>query len=131
MNATDYFRFLAALIFVLALIGILGWLLRRYASGAPPTRRGERGRKRLSIVEVRPIDPKRRLILVRRDDVEHLILTGPQADVVIERGIGAGTQAGNRNTDFEQMLAGADPATPDPHPDDRDGAENKNGNRDE
>ena len=33
------------------------------------------------------VDAKRRLVLVRRDDVEHLILLGPASDLVVERGI--------------------------------------------
>lgn len=125
MNTADYFRFLAALIFVLALIGVLGWLLRRYAGGAPAPRRGERGRKRLSIVEVRPVDPKRRLILVRRDGAEHLILTGPQGDLVVERGIDATTQSGGDDVDFEAMVARASVTAPDT------AGDNKNENRDE
>lgn len=48
-----------------------------------------RGRKgaRLGISEYHEIDKSRRLILVRRDDVEHLILIGGPQDVVIESGI--------------------------------------------
>lgn len=103
MNMTDYFRFLAALVFVMALIGLLGWLLRRYAGGGSCPRRGERGRRRLAIVEVRAIDPKRRLVLIRRDDAEHLILTGPEGDLVVERNV-AGTPK-TAATDFAEVLA--------------------------
>jgi len=42
---------------------------------------------RLSVIEQASIDGKRRLVLVRRDDVEHLIMTGGPVDVVIETGI--------------------------------------------
>ncbi|MEQ1695873.1 MAG: hypothetical protein ABL901_08535 [Hyphomicrobiaceae bacterium] len=44
--------------------------------------------KRLDIVEQWSLDARRRLVLIRRDDVEHLIMTGGPVDVVIETGIG-------------------------------------------
>jgi flagellar protein FliO/FliZ len=43
---------------------------------------------RVEVVEYANIDGKRRLLLIRRDDVEHLIMTGGPVDVVIETGIG-------------------------------------------
>lgn len=50
-----------------------------------------RGRKgsRLGISEYYEIDKARRLVLLRRDDVEHLVLIGGGEDLVIESGIGA------------------------------------------
>ena len=72
MELTTYLRFLLALIAVLALIGILAWLARRYGfGGVAATRPGGRIR-RLGIVEVLPIDARRRLVLIRRDGVEQL-----------------------------------------------------------
>ncbi len=52
-------------------------------------RTGAGGRKgrRIGVVEHFPIDKERRLVLVRRDNVEHLILTGGENDLVIEQGI--------------------------------------------
>jgi hypothetical protein len=44
--------------------------------------------RRLDVVEQANVDGRRRLVLIRRDDVEHLILTGGPVDVVIETGIG-------------------------------------------
>lgn len=49
--------------------------------------RGRRG-QRLGISEYHEIDKMRRLVLVRRDNVEHLILIGGPQDVVIEQRIG-------------------------------------------
>lgn len=46
-----------------------------------------RPQRRIDIVEQAPIDNKHRLVLVRRDDVEHLILIGGPADIVVESGI--------------------------------------------
>jgi hypothetical protein len=44
---------------------------------------------RLGVMEEAKVDRVRRLVLVRRDDVEHLIMTGGPVDVVIETGIAA------------------------------------------
>lgn len=49
-------------------------------------------RRRLGVVEAASVDGRRRLILVRRDNVEHLIMTGGPVDVVIETGIDAPAQ---------------------------------------
>ncbi|HEY6335504.1 MAG TPA: flagellar biosynthetic protein FliO [Alphaproteobacteria bacterium] len=83
-----YFRFIAALVFVIALIALVGWLARRYGLGAFAMPKGAR-RKRLSLVDVMPLDGKRRLVLVARDGVEHLILLGSHGDIAIESGIAA------------------------------------------
>lgn len=42
---------------------------------------------RLGVMEEARVDRSRRLVLIRRDDVEHLIMTGGPVDVVIETGI--------------------------------------------
>ncbi|MEO3999825.1 hypothetical protein [Mesorhizobium sp. CAU 1732] len=49
---------------------------------------GGRNRKaRLAVMDATAVDSHRRLILVRRDDVEHLILIGGPSDVVVEQNI--------------------------------------------
>ncbi len=86
MEFTSYLRFGAALVLVLGLIGIAAWAARRFGfAGRLPAARG-RGR-RLAVLDVTPLDTKRRLVLVRRDGVEHLVLLGSAGDLVIERGI--------------------------------------------
>lgn len=88
MEFDIYFRFLTGLVFVLALIGLLTWLVRRFG----PARRMLRprgGQRRLAIIEIAPIDAKRRLVLVRRDGTEHLIMLGTTSDLLIEAGIAA------------------------------------------
>ena len=45
--------------------------------------------KRLDVVEHASLDGRRRLVLIRRDNIEHLIMTGGPVDVVIETNIGA------------------------------------------
>lgn len=88
MTLETYLQFALALAFVLALIGLLAWAVRRFGLFAQvmPVRSGK---KRLSVVEVAAVDAKRRLILVRRDEMEHLILLGANSDTVVESGIGA------------------------------------------
>lgn len=88
LELSDYLRFFAALVFVLALIGLAGWLARRYGLGGTLTGPAA-ARRRLGVIEALPLDARRRLVLVRRDQVEHLLLLGPNDDVVIEAGIPA------------------------------------------
>lgn len=71
---------------ILALIVLVYWLVRRYSIGG--LGRIGRGRvPRLAIVDAMAVDGRRRLILVRRDNVEHLILVGGPSDVVVEGAI--------------------------------------------
>lgn len=91
MDLEDYFRFTVALILVLGLIGLLALLAKRFGMAPRVTIGGTRGgirrNKRVNIVDVTNIDGKRRLILVRRDDTEHLILLGVNGETVIESAI--------------------------------------------
>lgn len=82
MEWSDYLRFVIALAFVLGLIGLLAWAARRSGIVARPTVAG--GTQRLAVLEVRPVDAKHRLVLIRRDDTEHLIMLGANSDLLIE-----------------------------------------------
>ncbi len=82
---TDYLYYAAVLGFVLALIGLSAWLLRRLTRGKLSSG-GRRGR-RLAVSEAALVDKRRRLVLVRCDDREHLLMIGGPVDVVIETGI--------------------------------------------
>lgn len=81
-------------VLVLALLALgvvaLIWVARSYLNGQSPSAAlfGPRPEKRLGVVEHANVDGRRRLVLVRRDGVEHLIMTGGPVDVVIETGIG-------------------------------------------
>jgi flagellar protein FliO/FliZ len=86
-----YLRSLLALGTVVVLIGGAAWVGRRFATGGMV--RGRRQR-RLSIAEVLPLDNRRRLVLVRRDHVEHLLLIGGATDIIVERGEAASFAAG-------------------------------------
>ncbi|MGE0846044.1 MAG: flagellar biosynthetic protein FliO [Flavobacteriaceae bacterium] len=79
-------RMIVAFVIVLVLIALTAWVIRKISGRAGGT--GMKARQpRIGLVEVAAIDPKRRLVLVRRDSVEHLVLIGGPADVVVESGI--------------------------------------------
>ena len=84
-----YYLFLFALLAALA-VGA-AWAIRSYMNGVSPVAAifGPRPERRLAVVEQAAVDGRRRLLLLRRDDVEHLIMTGGPVDVVIETGIQA------------------------------------------
>lgn len=87
-------RFFIAFIVVFALIGVIAWLVRRFGSGALGAQ-GSRGRApRLAVIEAGAVDGRRKLVLIRRDNVEHLIMIGGPADIVIEPNIVRGQNAG-------------------------------------
>jgi|GEM_PF-4506100 len=52
------------------------------------------GGRRLDVLEGAVIDSKRRLVLVRRDNVEHLLLIGATQDLVVETGITSPSRTG-------------------------------------
>jgi flagellar protein FliO/FliZ len=85
-----YTRFVVALAAIAALLVAFAWLVRRYGVGGRPATAGKR---RLAIVEVAPIDGKRRLVLLRRDSTEHLVLLGPESALLVESGIAAPSRA--------------------------------------
>ena len=87
MDLAGYTQTILALIFVLALIGTLTALARRFGFGYRRASTG--GQRRLSIVEIMPVDAKRRLVLLRRDDHEHLVLLGATSELFIEGPIAA------------------------------------------
>lgn len=106
MDLAEYAKFIAALAFVIALIGGFAWLVRR--TGLLPTgvmKRKTSEAPRLVVREVLPLDAKRRLVLVQRDDVEHLLLLGSESESVVESGIsaaGAIHSASGTDTDSSQ-----------------------------
>jgi len=78
----------AAILFVIAIGALMVWAFRAFFSGHS----GAQGflrplDKRLGVVETAPVDARRKLLLVRRDDVEHLIMIGGPLDLLLETGI--------------------------------------------
>jgi len=86
MDATDYLRFVFAFIFVMSLMGLLAYVLRRYGKGRFNVARNNR----LSVIEVRAIDARHRLALVKCDEAEHLLVLGPDNQIVVQSNIKSG-----------------------------------------
>jgi len=79
--------FVFALIAVLAVFGAGVFLIRRFATnrlGANPNRARM---PRLAVIDAAAVDGRRRLVLVRRDNVEHLLMIGGPSDIVVEPNI--------------------------------------------
>lgn len=87
-DMVNYVWIVAGFFAVLVVAGIFWWFLKTYLFSSGPSLFGGRERRRLGLVEWASIGGGRQLILVRRDEVEHLILTGGPIDVVVESGIG-------------------------------------------
>jgi len=85
-------RFFIAFLVVLALIGLTAWLVRRF--GANRLGGATRGRQpRLAVIDAAAVDGRRRLVLIRRDNIEHLLMIGGPTDVVVEANIVRATGA--------------------------------------
>lgn len=98
-----------AIVLVLIVLGV--WLIKVLSQA---TRSVGRGRaRRLGVVDAVPLDQRRQAILLRRDNVEHLIITGGGQDIVVESGIEAQASTApraNRRT-APPVAAPARPAT--------------------
>jgi Flagellar biosynthesis protein, FliO len=66
---------------------IVLWVLRNRAP-SPFVRGGRNRQPRLQVLDAAAIDARRRIVLIRRDNVEHLVMIGGPTDLVIEAGIG-------------------------------------------
>jgi len=87
------------LIFAIILGGIFVVLsiIRRFGGGTFATN-GRTGRQpRLSVMDAAAVDSRRKLVLIRRDDVEHLLLIGGPTDVVVEQNIVMESRANARS----------------------------------
>ncbi|SDR37146.1 flagellar biosynthetic protein FliO [Pseudovibrio sp. Tun.PSC04-5.I4] len=119
-----------AMLIIAVLIAVCIPLLKRLAR---TSYKGSRSRQpRLAIMDTTDIDARRRLLLVRRDNVEHLILIGGANDLVVEQGIVRGVpvtphprgssfasnmQSGVYPASYDSEAQPAEPVTPSPQPD--------------
>jgi flagellar protein FliO/FliZ len=107
-------KFFIAFAVVLALIGLTAWLVRRF--GADRLGGGARGRQpRLAVIDAATVDGRRRLVLIRRDNVEHLLMIGGPTDVVVEanivRAVGARDLARETAREPGRVSVSPEPAT--------------------
>lgn len=71
---------------LLVLLLLAVWLLRKmFSNKVNPSQRSRQ--PRLTVTDAAIVDDKRRLVLVRRDNVEHLVMIGGPSDIVIEQNI--------------------------------------------
>ncbi len=100
MDVINLMQYAAALLFVLALAGT-ALVVKRFGSNPQAFRDSFAGKlgkwdfklpeRRLAVVETLVLGPKQRLLIIRRDNVEHLVLSGPEGASVIENNIPART----------------------------------------
>lgn len=69
----------------LGVVMILVKIVRKVSSGSFASSGNQRSR--LAVMDAAEVDAQRRLVLVRRDEVEHLIMIGGPTDIVIEQNI--------------------------------------------
>lgn len=74
-----------AFAFVLSLMYMFSWFLKRIGLAGQSMLPGVK--RRLKIVEHLPIDHRRKLVIVRRDNKEHLLVLGPNGETVVESNI--------------------------------------------
>src|ERR1700716_2888314 len=81
------FWFIFSFIAVLALIGAAAWLVRRFAGNRLGANTNRGRMPRLAVIDAAAVDGRRRLVLVRRDNIEHLLMIGGPTDIVVEPNI--------------------------------------------
>ena len=90
-------NFVIAFVFVLLLIGAAAWLVRRFgATNVDPAARGRQ--PRLAVIDSAAVDGRRKLVIIRRDNVEHLLMIGGPSDVVVETNIVRAAAGATRDT---------------------------------
>jgi len=109
-NGTKFIVAAVVVLLGLLCLALVLWIVRGRPSS--PFIRGGRNRlPRLAVLDAAAIDTRRRLVLVRRDDVEHLIMIGGPTDVVIESRI-VSASAESTPQPVEQKVHKAEPAQP-------------------
>lgn len=104
-------NFVIAFVFVLLLIGAAAWLVRRFgATRIDPAMRGRQ--PRLAVIDSAAVDGRRKLVIIRRDNVEHLLMIGGPSDVVVETNIIRGSAPVTRDVPAARNGAAVEPAMP-------------------
>ncbi len=106
-------QFAITLVVLALVILIVFWLIRTFTGNRIGSSAARGRQPRLSVLDALPIDQKRRLVLVRRDNVEHLILIGGPSDLVVEASIHR-VPAGQRRSDAAARANAQPPRAPAP-----------------
>lgn len=86
MSFLDLLRAVLGLAITLGLIGLAAWAGRRYAPQLLARLQQQRGERRMQVVETLVLDPARRLVLVRIDGEERVLLMGEGRELIEPRG---------------------------------------------
>jgi flagellar biogenesis protein FliO len=81
---------LKIVLFVIVVLGLLAlafWLVRRFGGGRLGSGAARGRQPRLAVIDQANVDGRRRLVLIRRDNIEHLLIIGGPSDVVVEQNI--------------------------------------------
>jgi flagellar protein FliO/FliZ len=101
-------RFFIAFLVVLGLIGATAWFVRRYGAERFGGSAARGRQPRLAVIDAAPVDGRRRLVLIRRDNVEHLLIIGGPTDVVVEQNI---VRAAGASRDIPREIPTTRPAS--------------------
>src|SRR6266851_3750806 len=104
--------FVFAFVAVLALIGVAAWLVRRFAGSRLGTNTNRGRMPRLAVIDAAAVDGRRRLVLVRRDNIEHLLMIGGPTDIVVESNIVRANAARDQMPQRPAVGVGAEPPPP-------------------
>ncbi len=95
-SAANIVGFVVVFALILAAIFAVLAVLRRFGGGGSAVSGARSRQPRLSVMDAAAVDGRRKLVLIRRDDVEHLLLIGGPTDVVVEQNIVMESRAGAR-----------------------------------
>ena len=102
------FLFFFSFVAVLVLIGLAAWLVRRFAGNRLGANTNRGRMPRLAVIDAAAVDGRRRLVLVRRDNIEHLLMIGGPTDIVVEPNIVRATP-GRDQMSSRPAVGGAEP----------------------
>src|ERR1700687_773468 len=102
------FLFLFSFVAVLALIGVAAWLVRRFAGNRLGANTNRGRMPRLAVIDAAAVDGRRRLVLVRRDNIERLLMIGGPPDIVVQPNIVRATP-GRDQMPPRPAVSGAEP----------------------
>jgi flagellar protein FliO/FliZ len=100
-------QFFLAFLAVLGLIAGAAWAVRRFGTGRIGSGAARGRQPRLGVVDHASVDSRRRLLIIRRDNVEHLVMVGGPTDVVVETNIVRGAPV-TRDVAITRIPTGGD-----------------------
>ena len=101
MDVISLYKFIAALVFVLSLMGLLAFILKKVdqRNGGLTMFKNMQSSRRLQIIERLTVDRQKTALILRIDDREYLVISSPSGDTVLEC----------KNSDGESVSFNQDP----------------------